>query len=192
MALAFPTIFLLDAHLPSEKYRQIEQQIPTLTHDIKKAKLVVGKVTTKQRAQFELRCKQIWTEDVAEKSDVEAIPAPATPPRKRPRVRRQPSTDSEKSSASSTETEGGESPTIAQSSPAEGKTSHSSVAASFASQEDDNIFRVVKLAWVEDCLKAGVLLPLDAKYLVYEGRQIPKPNLSNTSALVRPRQTSVR
>lgn len=64
MVLHFPPIYLLPTHLPLESLHALEDQIPTLTYDITEAKVVVGKVTTKQRAQFELRSRKIWTQEI--------------------------------------------------------------------------------------------------------------------------------
>ncbi|KAF5018049.1 hypothetical protein F66182_9999 [Fusarium sp. NRRL 66182] len=50
-----PPIFLLSTHLKSDEQHRLEEQIPTLTHDIKEAEIVVGKISQQRRAEFELR-----------------------------------------------------------------------------------------------------------------------------------------
>ncbi|KAF4996472.1 hypothetical protein FGRMN_4469 [Fusarium graminum] len=50
-----PRIFLLPAHLKPDELRRLEQRIPTLTHDINEAEIVVGKISQPRRAEFELR-----------------------------------------------------------------------------------------------------------------------------------------
>lgn len=64
MVLPFPPIYLLPNHIPTDQLHILEEQIPTLTYDISEAKLVIGKVSTKQRAQTELRWRKLWTEEV--------------------------------------------------------------------------------------------------------------------------------
>ncbi len=64
MALHLPPTYLLHIHIPLDMLHELEEQIPTLTYDITEAKLILGKVTTNQRAQFELRSHQLWTEEV--------------------------------------------------------------------------------------------------------------------------------
>src|ERR1700712_5201260 len=63
-----PPIFVLPAHLSTEDLHDIENQLQdhgaTVTYDINEAKLVIGKVSTKKRAQFELRSLGLWTEEV--------------------------------------------------------------------------------------------------------------------------------
>jgi DNA polymerase IV len=71
MPLNIPTTYLLSAHIPEEKRLQLEDEIPNLTYDITEAKLVLGKVATKQRAEFELRCRNLWTEEVKRDEEVE-------------------------------------------------------------------------------------------------------------------------
>ncbi|KFY90735.1 hypothetical protein V500_04993 [Pseudogymnoascus sp. VKM F-4518 (FW-2643)] len=64
MPLDLPITYLLSAHIPEERRLQLEDEIPNLTYDITEAKLVLGKVATKKRAEFELRSRKLWTEEV--------------------------------------------------------------------------------------------------------------------------------
>ncbi|ELR08933.1 hypothetical protein VC83_05832 [Pseudogymnoascus destructans] len=64
MPLDLPITYLLSAHIPEDKRLQLEDEIPNLTYDITEAKLVLGKVATKKRAEFELRSRKLWTEEV--------------------------------------------------------------------------------------------------------------------------------
>lgn len=77
MASFFPPIYLLPTHLSPEARQELEDQIPTLTHDITKAKLILGKVATKQRAKFELRSRKLWTEEVIQGIHVTGLSAGA-------------------------------------------------------------------------------------------------------------------
>ncbi|KAE9971582.1 hypothetical protein EG327_009820 [Venturia inaequalis] len=63
----FPPIFVLSAHLSTDDLHDTEDQLQdhgaVVTYDINEAKLVIGKVGTKKRAQFELRSRGLWTEE---------------------------------------------------------------------------------------------------------------------------------
>jgi DNA polymerase IV len=74
MPLDLPITYLLSAHIPDEKRLQLEDEIPNLTYDITEAKLVLGKVATKKRAEFELRSRKLWTEEVKETEGEEKYP----------------------------------------------------------------------------------------------------------------------
>ncbi|KAK3684935.1 hypothetical protein B0T22DRAFT_203652 [Podospora appendiculata] len=65
MALDFPVIFLLAANLGSDELLALEEQIPTLTYDINEAQLVLGRISRKERALFELRKLKLATEEVS-------------------------------------------------------------------------------------------------------------------------------
>ncbi|KAK3327669.1 hypothetical protein B0T19DRAFT_170173 [Cercophora scortea] len=64
MALDFPVIFLLAANLGSDELLALEEQIPNLTYDINEAELVLGRISRKERALFELRKHKLATEEV--------------------------------------------------------------------------------------------------------------------------------
>ncbi|KAK3378327.1 hypothetical protein B0H63DRAFT_244660 [Podospora didyma] len=64
MALDFPVIYLLAAHLDSDELAQLEEQIPTLTYDVNEADIILGKIFRKGRALFELRKLRLATEEV--------------------------------------------------------------------------------------------------------------------------------
>ena len=70
MPLDLPITYLLSAHIPEERRLQLEDEIPNLTYDITEAKLVLGKVATKKRAEFELRSRKLWTEEVKRTEEV--------------------------------------------------------------------------------------------------------------------------
>ncbi|KAI9733750.1 MAG: hypothetical protein M1818_007164 [Claussenomyces sp. TS43310] len=204
MALAFPPIYLLPTHISLESLHELEDQIPTLTYDITEATVVLGKVTTKQRAQFELRNRDLWTAEVvrdnvaprSERADGENLQ------RKRRKV------DGGRSKDlivvdSSTESEDGtaveinrryesmrETPESTQS-----QDSSSSPAAVVSSQlvpnsgssvalqrqddiEPQNTVKVVKLAWFTDSVAAGRLYPIEC-YLVYEGKRVSRPEVTD-------------
>jgi DNA polymerase IV len=68
-SLPLPPIYLLSSHIPLEALHALEDEIPTLTYDINEARLVLGRISTKQRVEFELRCRGCWTEEVVSAKD---------------------------------------------------------------------------------------------------------------------------
>lgn len=69
MALPLPTIFLLKTHLQPRELHKLEESIPTLTYDANEAEVVLGRVSRKQRAQFELRRLKIETEPIEKSAE---------------------------------------------------------------------------------------------------------------------------
>ncbi|KAM0327738.1 hypothetical protein ACHAQA_006033 [Verticillium albo-atrum] len=80
MSLPFPTIFLLPTHLTPERLHEIEESIPSLTYDIEEADVILGNLSKRERALFELRHRNLHTEPVGTPL---ATDPPSTPPRKR-------------------------------------------------------------------------------------------------------------
>ncbi|KAK4156318.1 hypothetical protein C8A00DRAFT_41192 [Chaetomidium leptoderma] len=148
MTLGFPVIFLLSTNLGSKELQDLEEQIPTLTYDIHEAEVVLGKVSRKERALFELRKHKLVTEEV----DPIERSAPASPARKRAKVLTTAlaSSDVDSDTASDGEVQRRligpvpVRPTV----------------------------KVVRLAWFTESVKAGEVLPID-DYVVYEGRRMP-------------------
>jgi len=208
MALALPPTYLLQTHLSLEALHDLEDQIPALTYDITEAKLVLGKVTTKQRALFELRSRKLWTEEVVpgkiEVGDVcvGGNTKSGTLPRKRRKTDDKGDTgesevDLKTESESETDSLTGSpivrpsqestqsqnrssSPALVMSSPlqAEPPFSAASTVELQPNIEWGNKIKVVKLDWFTECLAAGHLLPM-GNYLVYEGRPIPEPRATS-------------
>ncbi|KAF7535294.1 hypothetical protein G7054_g5527 [Neopestalotiopsis clavispora] len=74
--LEMPPIYLLATHIEPEVLPQLESQIPTLTFDIEEAEIILGKISKKERAMFELRKRGIIsTEVVTEAARVSSPPA---------------------------------------------------------------------------------------------------------------------
>ncbi|KAG6037299.1 hypothetical protein E4U41_005223 [Claviceps citrina] len=51
----FPRMYLLSTHLNVEEYSHLRNSVPSFIDDINGADIAVGKITTKKRAEFELR-----------------------------------------------------------------------------------------------------------------------------------------
>lgn len=62
MSLRLPVIYLLPTQLKPAELHELEKRIPTLTYNIDEAEIVLGKVSRKQRALFELRRLKLDTE----------------------------------------------------------------------------------------------------------------------------------
>ncbi|KAK4669386.1 uncharacterized protein QC763_202540 [Podospora pseudopauciseta] len=153
--LDFPVIFLLPSHLGSEELQELVEQIPTLTYDINEAEVILGKISRKERALFELRKRKLVTEEV-EKD--ERTP-PASPPRKRIRLSATPalgSSDLDSDTCS------------------EGEIQRRLVGPVSVPKVEPTV-KVAKLSWFTDSLSAGEVLPLDDKYAIYRGRKAMQP-----------------
>jgi DNA polymerase IV len=215
MALDFPPIYLLPTHLPLENLHELEDQIPTLTYDTSEAKIILGKVTTKQRALFEIRSRKLWIEEVIpekkQERDGKTGRKDVPPPAKRQKVEDKPyprevvtidsSTESEpemdmehaiksrRESQQSTQSAECSSPPAANISSPLAPASASSATTSIQCQEEiewGDTIKVMRLAWFTDSLEAGILQPVEG-YLVYEGRHVPRPEVAS----VEPRITKV-
>jgi DNA polymerase IV len=208
MALALPSTYLLSTHLSLEALHDLEVRIPTLTYDITEAKLVLGKVATKQRALFELRSRKLWTEEVlpvkSEDDNVESCgdERAGTPPRKRRKtddtevikvsevdLRTESEAETESSAVSpiirpsqeSTQSQDRSSPPAPVVSSPLSTGSFVSAVTSIEPQpavEWGDTIKVVKLDWFIECMAAEHLLPL-GNYLVYEGRPVPAPRTTS-------------
>ncbi|KAH9910041.1 Nucleotidyltransferase [Xylariomycetidae sp. FL2044] len=165
MALEFPTIFLLPAHIHPDKLPELEASIPSLTYNVNEAEIILGKIVKKERALFELRCRDIQTEEIP---PLISTPASEPPPPKRRRVL---SSASDSSTASDSEpgSESGE--------------PHNRPG---VIESDLDTIKVVRLAWFTDSQARGQVLPLD-DYLVYQGRVLenPTPPLDTAAVLRR-------
>lgn len=144
MTIQLPVVYLLPKNLEADELHELEAKIPTLTYDINEADVVVGKISQKVRALFELRSRKLTTEEVA--------PEDLTPsPERAWRAAAVVDTDSD------TASEGH----------ADGRADPSPRA---SSSDTPEVVRVVKLAWLTESLRKGRPEPLD-DYLVYAGRK---------------------
>lgn len=164
MALDFPVIFLLSTHLEAETLQRLEDEIPTLTYDINEAEVVLGNISRKQRALFELRKHKLETTEVPGSDELEDSP-------RRKRVRTTAPVDDVSDTASEAESEAGTKAT---------PVKHSA-----------GTVKVVKLSWFTDSQKAGKVLPLSGDYLLYEGRKVPKTPVKSPSLPRTPRAEDV-
>ncbi|KHO00908.1 high-affinity nickel transporter [Metarhizium album ARSEF 1941] len=140
--LDFPRIYLLPSHLEPSQLHYFEDVVPSLTYNIQEAELVLGKISKRERAEFELRRLKLkirpWlgedppsvTHTIAPvvKESLEGHPGP-----KRRKL---------------------------------GDVEHLGPGIA-----KGNMVQVLRLSWLTDCLAQGKLLPVD-NYLLCEGFKI--------------------
>lgn len=152
MALELPPVYLLPTHLKPDELHELEEKIPSLTYNIQEANLVIGKISQRERALFELRRGKVLTDPI----DATRISeSPSATPRKRKRAL------SGSGSESTLYSEDGEN---------YGPVPMQTIKALANKSGNTNIVKVVKLAWLTDSLAQGEILPL-RNYLLYEGRK---------------------
>jgi DNA polymerase IV len=199
---SLPPIYVLPAHLTTDELHDIEDQIQDhhgdLTYDIAEARLVLGKIGTKKRAELELRTRKLWTEEII-RSDSTVLSTnkhvleETDAPRKRLRT-------SVKDDGSTTEDENEERQkrpynlstklsknysgldhditiTIGRTAELIDLTQDESKGHP-ASDPSDNV-KVIKLDWLRYCLLEGRVLDT-TPYLVYEGCPKMRPQAPST------------
>lgn len=159
MAPDFPRIFLLSTHLSVNELHELENQTPTLTYDISEANVVVGNISQAQRAKFELR-----------KAKLETIPIES------PQIR--------ENKSQQTYTTIGTREGDLEDAPSSKRRRVTEPLAS-----DDDIIKVVKLAWLKDSFEHGTVLPVE-KYLLYQGKKVSPKDATPTSTTVQHSSTA--
>jgi DNA polymerase IV len=194
-----PPVFILPTHLTLLELHEVEERLNSfgaaLTYDVTEAKLILGKIGTKKRAEFELRCRKLWTQEVPA-SDNRArassqingvVEEPAAKRRRTTQEFHQP--DPSKTVVviedSSTESEG---VVILRSPPGQGeRQSHSqtsTIGAELSLEDDESVMpisamywgdtlKIVKLEWLHESCKQGHLLPLEP-FVVYHARHVSR------------------
>jgi DNA polymerase IV len=152
MSLHLPPIYLLSTNLAPHELHALEDQIPSLTWDIHEAEIILGKISKRERALFELRKLKLRTEEV------------------RVCVSEDRHNDVEKGD----DREGRDEPA-----PKRRRTSPPG--ASIPSNDSSGIVRVIRLSWLTDSLEAGERLPVE-NYVLYSGKKPPPVAKTNTHA----------
>ncbi|KAK7556795.1 hypothetical protein IWX49DRAFT_11967 [Phyllosticta citricarpa] len=179
---SLPPIFVLPTHLTVDDLHELEDKLAKhgarMTYDIREAKIVIGKVGTKRRAQLELRSRKLFTREATPANNESSIldPEPRGPPQKRRKIE-----DHSNRGDSSTEDEAEAPPTRPSRSAGSGRSSPSALvpssAGNGASAElfDSNRIKVIKMDWIDNSSRTGKLLPMK-DYLVYEGKPTEPPS----------------
>ncbi|KAK7514694.1 hypothetical protein IWZ03DRAFT_222694 [Phyllosticta citriasiana] len=179
---SLPPVFVLPTHLTVDDLHELEDKLAEhgarMTYDIREAKIVIGKVGTKRRAQLELRSRKLFTREATPANTESSIldPEPRGPPQKRRKIE-----DHSSRGDSSTEDKAEAPPTRPSRSAGSGRSSPSAVvpssAGNGASAElfDSNQIRVIKMDWIDNSSRTGKLLPMK-DYLVYEGKPTEPPS----------------
>ena len=176
-----PPIFVSATHFTTPELHALEDELAAanarLTYDIHEARIVLSRVTRKARAQFDLRAKGLWTEEV--EADSGATDNPGPPEAKKVKLENSHDGGSVKDAItldddSSTASEG------------EGKVKHKAAQVrtpSPGSSTQTSFLSVVKVEWFYQSREEGKVLPLDA-FLTFRGRPIsaPKEPLTPKSA----------
>ncbi|KAI9809550.1 MAG: hypothetical protein M1827_006785 [Pycnora praestabilis] len=195
-----PPTYLLPTHLTLPRLHELEDTFTRLgaplTYNLPEARLIIGLVGTKRRAEFELRARGLWTEEKAVRRVVtnpnsQDNGTEEKPVRKRRRIGQVAFTPKVEDviviEDSSTESEPGDSDVaiqrpqpllhVSQSSPIDPgyESGTADTTAPFNTADLIDSVKVVKLDWYENSVKAGSLLPLQ-QYLVYDGRPIVRPD----------------
>ncbi|KAI1462481.1 Nucleotidyltransferase [Annulohypoxylon moriforme] len=180
MSLQFPIIYLLPTHIDPDQLPEWESKISTLTYDINEADVVLGKISNRERAKFELRHRKILTEDLPSASFSPPISETPDenfyPPLKRRKLSSSSSPDATNKSKQTNISDRDVDCTSIRV-PA-GREEHG--LSSAGTDDDKSVIKVVKLAWFVDCLAQESILPID-EYLIYQGRKTqnvakPAPN----------------
>ncbi|KAF1917256.1 hypothetical protein BDU57DRAFT_159010 [Ampelomyces quisqualis] len=191
---SIPPIAVLTAHFKDDEIQRLKETLrqydAPLTTDVSRAKVFVGKVGTRRRAEFELRSRKLVVEEVpAIKRPASPVKVDMTPKKTRtsygqaskPAVPEQEDSTTEEEDAHEAETE-------EEAAQEEQHTlsrlrelvsaSHSSTLLFDNSASGDTVW-VVKVEWLESCVTAGHLVPLGDN-LVYKGKVLERPKSLNT------------
>jgi DNA polymerase IV len=180
MPLKFPEIYLLcvkyEDRLP--ELRALERDLDVV-FNINEAQLVLGDVTTKGRANFELRKLGVWTTDVTDLVE-EGVSSgkDLLPVRKRRKVVNIPegkvviNLDSSTDSGTESESDQRRRKTPLRVQPLE--SSSPRYEEGLGSTKLGDSIEVLNLNWYNDSVREGKLLS-HKPYLVYKGKIIPKP-----------------
>ncbi|CAG9993756.1 unnamed protein product [Clonostachys byssicola] len=155
MTFEIPPTYLLSTNLETDQLQQLEGQIPSLTRDINDAHIVLGKISRRERALFELRRLKLPTEEILviseQAGDDDEREKDGSPRLKRQRFS---SPSSGNAEVNLSKDQGGG-----------------------ISTSNDTIM-VVKLAWWLESQERGSLLPIE-DYILYRGRKLPAAQTSS-------------
>jgi DNA polymerase IV len=193
---SIPPIAVLSAHLKDDEDRILKETLrqydAPLTTDVSRAKIFIGKVGTKRRAEFELKSRKLVVVDAAS-SKRPASPVKANDAsKKKQKLSEQTSklvlsergdstTEDEGAEATEAEDEAShENQHTPASSPPVAEYSHG-VTTIFESPTNNDIVWVIRVDWLEACVTAGHLIPL-GESLVYKCKVLERPKSLKTKS----------
>ncbi|KAG9189743.1 DNA polymerase IV [Alternaria panax] len=192
-----PPIAIFTAHLKDDEAKTLKETLrqydAPLTTDVSRAKVFIGKVGTKRRAEFELRSRKLVVQEVVTPKRPPSPVKAQNHDSKRRRVgvtsgrlsadEHDSTTDDEDDDDSQTEQQASNANKQRGPLSSPSKSDNGSHAAlMFETSSDDDIIWVVRFDWVEACVTAGHLLPLQDN-LVYKGRVLERPTSLNTKSI---------
>lgn len=187
-----PPIAIITAHLKGDEATRLKETLrrynAPLTTDASKARVFIGKVGTKRRAEFELRSRKLRVEEVAvsasERESSSATTLGASKKRKRnsgeisnPVSTNEGDLEIEEEILQRPETNGEvrlEKQSAILSVSQNADVDFASLLGNFKDPSGDDIIWVIKLDWIEACESEGQLVPL-GDYLVYQARVLERP-----------------
>ncbi|KAJ4369461.1 hypothetical protein N0V86_009296 [Didymella sp. IMI 355093] len=186
---SIPPIAILSAHLKDEEEKILRETLrrfeAPFTTDASRAKIFIGKVATKRRAEFELRSRKLTVEEtVAQKRPASPSKTDDHASKRRNLTEGLANLDGAEDEGSATEDEAVDDSTTRDKAPskeaesAELDVPSTRVLSLFESSTGEDTVWVIRLDWLEDCVQAGHLLPLNDK-LVYTGRVRERPKSAN-------------
>ncbi|KAF2735946.1 terminal deoxynucleotidyl transferas-like protein [Polyplosphaeria fusca] len=185
-----PPTLILPAHLKPEEQREIEKKLTRhrvpLTTDVSQARVFIGKVGTKRRAEFELRSRKLKVEEVVQAKRDFSTNALGEPPTKRTKIggtvadsiaHDGETTDDEPASSSETEDEfSGAKALTRPKSPFEVEET-APVPVLFEHAPHDEMVWVVRTDWLNECSDIDRVIPL-GKHLVFKGRVVERQTVT--------------
>jgi len=187
---SIPPTAVFGAHFKDDEEDRVKATLRRhgahFTSDVSKAKVFIGKVATKRRAEFELRSRKFKVEGVNEPKQA----ANSTKVEQRPSKRRKLSesvakpivledegSTTEEEAVNGSETEDEDSPSkrdTPPTSPVDPEGGAPAAASTFEDHSGDDVVWVIKVDWLNECLATGHLAPL-GEHLVFKGKVTERP-----------------
>ncbi|KAH9866618.1 hypothetical protein J1614_008310 [Plenodomus biglobosus] len=190
-----PPIAILTAHLKDDEARilrnTLRQHDAPLTTDVSRAKVFIGKVGTKRRAEFELRSRKLVVEEAAGPKRPGSPVKACVHARKRRQVAVSASAPANEGDSTTEDENDGDAETEDEklsmkqlsplSSPSRSEIGpHTTII--FDTSSNDDVVWVIKLEWLQACVSEGHLVPL-GEHLVYKGKVLERPKSLNPKSI---------
>jgi DNA polymerase IV len=188
-----PPIAILSAHLKDDEDRILRETLrqydAPLTADVSRAKIFIGKVVTKRRAEFELKARKLVVEGVAStKRPASPVKTVESPQKRRKLSNHTKAHITEREDSITEEEDADDSATEDEASNEKQQTPSSSPPLAESQYHAATIFEtsagndMIKVDWLEACVTAGHLVPL-GDHLVYKCKVLERPKSLNTKSV---------